>query len=63
MHQAVERLDGFVKEYQPPDTFVWWGYGLNHDAIGDFVKIPTAQCTGKEMLDEVLGHLTFDAHR
>ncbi|MDV9171139.1 oleate hydratase [Streptomyces sp. W16] len=45
---------------QPADTFVWWGYGLFPDKEGDFVKKPMRQCTGREILDEVLCHLRFE---
>ena len=42
---------------QPDDVSVLWGYGLNVDALGDYVKKPMAACTGREILTEVLGHL------
>ena len=42
---------------QPDDVSVLWGYGLNVNALGDYVKKPMAACTGREMLTEVLGHL------
>ncbi|MFI9103359.1 oleate hydratase [Streptomyces fildesensis] len=45
---------------QPEDTFVWWGYALFPDKQGDFVKKPMSQCTGREILDEVLQHLRFE---
>jgi len=45
---------------QPADTFVWWGYALFPDKEGDFVTKPMAECTGREILDEVLQHLRFD---
>ncbi|WP_406509999.1 oleate hydratase [Streptomyces sp. NBC_00212] len=45
---------------QPDDTFVWWGYALFPDREGDFVKKSMAQCTGAEILDEVLQHLRFE---
>jgi oleate hydratase len=48
---------------QPDNIFVWWGYGLYHDKPGDYVKKPMAECTGKEILEEVLGHLRFDADK
>jgi oleate hydratase len=48
---------------QTPGTSVWWGYGLFHDAIGDYVKKPMAACSGREILEEVLGHLGFAADR
>ncbi|MFD7167295.1 oleate hydratase [Streptomyces violascens] len=45
---------------QPGDTFVWWGYALFPDREGDFVRKTMAQCTGAEILDEVLQHLRFE---
>lgn len=44
---------------QPEDVSVWWGYGLFHDRPGDYVKKPMSECTGAEILEEVLGHLHF----
>ncbi|MCX5559568.1 oleate hydratase [Streptomyces sp. NBC_00038] len=44
---------------QPEDTFVWWGYALFPDRQGDFVGKPMSECTGREILDEVLQHLPF----
>jgi oleate hydratase len=44
---------------QPADTFVWWGYALFPDRPGDYVTKPMSQCTGAEILDEVLQHLHF----
>ena len=46
---------------QPPDVSVWWGYGLYFDQPGNFVKKTMGECSGKEILQEVLGHLRFDA--
>jgi oleate hydratase len=46
---------------QPDGTFVWWGYGLFHDRPGDYVNKPMTECTGAEILQEVLGHLHFSA--
>ena len=45
---------------QPSGTSIWWGYGLYPDRNGDFVRKPMKQCTGAEILEEVLGHLRFD---
>jgi oleate hydratase len=45
---------------QPPGVSVWWGYGLYYDHPGNYVKKPMSECTGKEILEEVLGHLHFD---
>jgi oleate hydratase len=48
---------------QPDDVQVCWGYGLFVDQEGDFVKKKMADCTGEELLIELLGHLRFDANR
>ena len=48
---------------QPKEAFVWWGYGLHDDKPGDYVRKTMAECTGKEILEEVLGHLRFDQHK
>jgi len=48
---------------QPAGVFVWWGYGLYHDKLGNYVKKTMAQCSGREILEEVLGHLKFDEHK
>ena len=48
---------------QPEGVSVWWGYGLYHDKVGDYVKKPMKECTGKEILEEVLGHLRFEEER
>jgi oleate hydratase len=46
---------------QPRDTFVWWGYALFPDREGDHVAKKMSQCTGREILTEVMGHLGFAA--
>lgn len=43
----------------PADTFTLWGYGLFIDETGDYVKKPMSQCTGREILRELIGHLGF----
>ncbi len=48
---------------QPESVSVWWGYGLYHDRIGDYVPKTMAECTGKEILEEVIGQLGFGAHK
>jgi oleate hydratase len=48
---------------QPKDAFVWWGYGLYHDRVGQYVNKTLQECSGKEILEEVIGHLRFDAHK
>lgn len=42
---------------QPEDVQVFWGYALSVDNPGDFVKKPMADCTGRELMTELLGHL------
>jgi len=45
---------------QPKDQTIFWGYGLYTDKVGDYVKKPMRECTGEEMLLELLHHLHFD---
>ncbi|QJW94658.1 oleate hydratase [Frigoriglobus tundricola] len=45
---------------QPEDVFVFWGYALFPDRVGNFVPKPMADCTGAEILRELCGHLRFD---
>ena len=44
---------------QPMDTTIFWGYGLYTDKIGNYIKKPMRECTGKEILEELLYHLHF----
>nr|WP_258168017.1 oleate hydratase [Paraburkholderia sp. BL21I4N1] len=46
---------------QPDDVQVLWGYGLRVGEPGDFVGKPMQDCTGREILTEMLGHLRIDA--
>ena len=48
---------------QPDEVKVFWGYGLFIDEEGNFVRKKMAECTGEELLTELLGHLRFDAHK
>ncbi|MDX6742587.1 oleate hydratase [Actinocorallia sp. A-T 12471] len=45
---------------QEPGTYTLWGYGLFGDRPGDYLRKPMDDCTGAEILDELLGHLGFD---
>ncbi|MGY4538379.1 oleate hydratase [Mucilaginibacter sp. UYNi724] len=45
---------------QPDDVTVFWGYGLFPDQEGNFVKKRMADCTGEEILTELIHHLHFD---
>jgi len=46
---------------QPADIQVFWGYALFPDRVGDFVAKPMTECNGAEILQELCGHLRFDA--
>ncbi|KAB1441030.1 oleate hydratase [Candidatus Galacturonibacter soehngenii] len=42
---------------QPIDEFILWGYGLYTGNTGNYVQKPMRDCTGEEILDELLYHL------
>lgn len=44
---------------QPPNTDVIWGYGLCPEKIGNVVNKVMTECTGKEIMTELLSHLEF----
>jgi oleate hydratase len=46
---------------QPENVTVFWGYGLFPDQEGNFVKKKMADCSGAEIMKELLSHLKFDA--
>ncbi|MEE1839348.1 oleate hydratase [Streptomyces sp. NPDC086796] len=45
---------------QHENTYTLWGYALFGDVPGDHVPKKMDDCTGAEILDELLGHLGFD---
>jgi oleate hydratase len=45
---------------QPNNIKVFWGYGLFVDQVGNFVGKKMSECSGEELLTELLGHLRFD---
>ncbi len=45
---------------QPAGVYVFWGYALHPDRTGDFVAKSMSECTGREILRELCGHLNFD---
>ena len=45
---------------QPLDTTIFWGYGLYTEKEGNFVKKPMRDCTGEEIMIELLHHLHFE---
>ncbi|MEF9959443.1 MAG: oleate hydratase [Niameybacter sp.] len=46
---------------QPLDTTIFWGYGIYTDKVGNYVKKTMRECTGKEILIELLHHLHFES--
>ena len=46
---------------QSDDIWVWWGYGLHPEQNGATFGKPMNQCTGAEILEEVVRQLKFDA--
>ncbi len=42
---------------QPDNVDVFWGYGLAVDTPGDHVRKPMSECSGREIMIEILGHL------
>lgn len=44
---------------QPDTVDVIWGYGLHPKTTGTYVKKPMEQCSGAEILLELLSHLKF----
>jgi oleate hydratase len=42
---------------QPDGVQVFWGYALSMDQPGNFVNKPIGQCTGREIMAELFGHL------
>ena len=45
---------------QPADVIVSWAYALFPDNEGDFIKKKMSDCTGRELLQELLYHLGVD---
>ena len=47
---------------QPEDITVFWGYGLYPDKVGNFIKKKMSECTGHEILTEIVHHLKMEEH-
>lgn len=45
---------------QPENVFVWWGYSLFPERVGNYVQKKMTECSGEEILEEVLHHLKFE---
>ncbi|NHA03381.1 oleate hydratase [Mucilaginibacter sp. HC2] len=48
---------------QPEGVTVFWGYGLFPDRVGNFIPKKMADCSGAEIMSELLSHLRFDQAR
>lgn len=44
---------------QPVDVQVFWGYAAFPEKEGDYVKKPMLECSGEEIMTEILHHLQF----
>lgn len=44
---------------QTKNVQVFWGYGLTGNKVGDYIKKPMVECTGEEILQELLYHLDY----
>lgn len=58
MSFAMSRQPHF--ESQPDDVLVLWAYGLFVDNEGDYIKKKMSDCTGHELLRELLYHLNVE---
>ncbi|KAF4982581.1 hypothetical protein FZEAL_1813 [Fusarium zealandicum] len=47
---------------QPEDVYVFWGYGLFPDQAGRHVTKPMLECSGAEILTELLHLMAFPLH-
>ncbi|WP_125154027.1 oleate hydratase [Clostridium rectalis] len=47
---------------QDTNTTIFWGYGLYTDKIGDYVKKPMKECSGEEILYELIHHLHMEEY-
>lgn len=45
---------------QPMDETIFWGYGLYPNQIGDYVKKPMKDCTGREIFTELMHQLHME---
>lgn len=46
---------------QPADVKVFWGYALYPDRKGNYLKKKMSECNGREILEELWGHLKIQA--
>ena len=48
---------------QPGDVWIFWGYGLHPERDGDLVGKPMSDCSGREILAELLHHLPIEREK
>ncbi len=48
---------------QPEDVTVFWGNALFPDKVGDYINKKMSDCTGEEILIELISHLKFNDHQ
>jgi oleate hydratase len=47
---------------QPDGVNLCWGYGLSTEKVGNIIKKKMSECTGEEILTELVHHLGFEEH-
>ena len=47
---------------QPKNVSLCWGYALRSEEKGNFINKKMSECTGEEILTEVIHHLGFEKH-
>lgn len=55
---AIPNQPHFIN--QPEHLQILWGYGLYPDRPGNFVKKKMSECSGREILEEIIHHLKFE---
>ena len=51
MSIVVPKQPHFIN--QDADTQVFWGYALHPEKVGDYIKKPMTECTGREIFEEL----------
>ena len=61
MSVTCSRQPHFIN--QPKNVLVLWAYGLFVDNEGDYIKKKMSECTGEELMKELLYHLGVDENQ
>lgn len=48
---------------QPEGLYTFWGYAMNPYNLGNFIKKAMIECSGEEILKELIAHLGFGEHQ